>query len=183
MAVNAMRHDARFAFRSWTGCVSCDADNVSAQCDLSIETELAPTLSRWNIMPSITRRANARMKPLIGFDPNDVVAEVLRGVRLRGSIFCRSTLRAPWGFSVRPRQAAAIHFVAGGACQLEVEGAEAAIRLAPRDLVVLPNGNAHTVRDAPGSPARWLDELLAALRRCAHSFVTLLCLRVFGWLR
>jgi AraC-like DNA-binding protein len=101
------------------------------------------------------------MQPLIGFDPNDVVAEVLRGVRLRGTIFCRSVLRAPWGFSVRSRQAAAFHFVAGGTCQLEVEGVEGAIRLAPRDLVILTNGSAHTVRDAPGSPARWLDELLA----------------------
>src|SRR6266566_1181611 len=101
------------------------------------------------------------MEPLLGFDPNDVVAEVLRGVRLRGTIFCRSVLRAPWGFSVRSRQAAAFHFVAGGRCQLEIEGLDDAVRLAPRDLVVLTDGRAHTVRDAPGSPARWLDELLA----------------------
>lgn len=114
------------------------------------------------ITMSVTRPAIAKMEPLIGFDSNDVVTEVLRDVRLRGTIFCRSALRAPWGFSVRSRPSVAtFHFVAAGTCQLDMEGVDGAIRLASRDLVVLANGSAHTVRDGPGSPARWLDELLA----------------------
>src|ERR1700688_4677878 len=99
------------------------------------------------------------MEPFNGFGPNDVLKDVLRHVRLRGRIFCRSILRAPWGFSVRSRHAATFHFVVSGWCQLEVEDAEGTIQLSPRDLVLLPNGNPHTVRDAPSSPARWLDEI------------------------
>jgi AraC-like DNA-binding protein len=101
------------------------------------------------------------MEALNGFDPDDIVTDVLRNVRLRGTIYCRSILRFPWGFSVPARQAAAFHFVASGGCQLEVEGVEGTTQLARRDLVVLPNGNRHTLRDGPGSPARWLDEVLA----------------------
>src|SRR5438067_3800258 len=98
-----------------------------------------------------------RMKALIAFDPHDLMTDVLRGVRLRGTIFCRSIMRAPWGFSVRPREAAAFHFVAAGECRLEVAGIAGAIELAARDLVILTNGAQHTVRDAPQSPAQWLD--------------------------
>ena len=44
------------------------------------------------------------MEPLNGFDPDDVVTDVLRGVRLQGTIFCRSILRAPWGVSIQGRE-------------------------------------------------------------------------------
>jgi AraC-like DNA-binding protein len=104
------------------------------------------------------------MEPLNDFDPDDVVTDVLRGVRLQGTIFCRSILRAPWGVSLRGRDTAAFHFVISGSCRLEVEGLEGATRLAARDLVILPLASPHTVRDSPGSPVHPFEELLAQQR-------------------
>jgi mannose-6-phosphate isomerase-like protein (cupin superfamily) len=91
----------------------------------------------------------------------DVVADLLDSVRVRTTIFCRSTLGAPWGFAVRTHGNPAFHIVTRGDCRLEVEG-ETPARLRTGDLVVLPRGPTHAVRDRAGSPTLWLENLLAA---------------------
>jgi AraC-like DNA-binding protein len=51
--------------------------------------------------------------------------------------------------------------VTDGACWLEVDLDGTQTRLTAGDLVILPRGHAHWVRDAPDSPAEWLEDLLA----------------------
>ncbi len=91
----------------------------------------------------------------------DQLSDVLGSVRFQGVIFCRSELSAPWGFSVLGREFASFHLVTRGRCCLDVDGLTERIWLAEGDLVILPTGNAHTVRDAPSSPATRLEELIA----------------------
>jgi AraC-like DNA-binding protein len=61
---------------------------------------------------------------------------------------------------VAARASPAFHLLTSGSAWLEVEGGQPAARLLAGDLVVLPRGHGHTVRDSPGSPVRWLDSIL-----------------------
>jgi AraC-like DNA-binding protein len=91
----------------------------------------------------------------------DTLSEVLGAVRFRSAVYCRSELTAPWGFRVIARPTPAFHIIEEGSCSLEVESVAGTFTLRGGDLVVLPHGHAHAVRDRPGSPAPWLEDVLA----------------------
>jgi AraC family transcriptional regulator, alkane utilization regulator len=99
---------------------------------------------------------------LLGAGDGDAVSEVLRSVRVRSTIWCRSELRAPWGFGTDAHGTAAFHVVTAGRCWLQVEGHVAQRQLAAGDLVVLPTGRRHWLRDHPATPAPALERLLAS---------------------
>jgi AraC-like DNA-binding protein len=99
---------------------------------------------------------------LLGAGDGDAVSEVLRSVRVRSTIWCRSELRAPWGFGTDAHGTAAFHVVTAGRCWLQVEGHVAQRQLAAGDLVVLPTGRRHWLRDDPATPAPALERLLAS---------------------
>jgi len=101
------------------------------------------------------------MKNLTGSIRRDELSEVLQAVRFRGVVFCRSELSAPWGFSVLGREFASFHIVTRGSCCLDVDGIDDRFWLSEGDIVILPAGHAHTVRDSPSSPATRLEELVA----------------------
>ena len=61
------------------------------------------------------------MKLLTDFPDSDAVSEALRFLRVRSTIYCRSEMRAPWGFAAEAPGAAAFHLVTAGRCWLEVE--------------------------------------------------------------
>src|SRR5581483_1343565 len=92
----------------------------------------------------------------------DAVDALLRDVRVTSTLYCRSILTAPWGFGVQARQLAAFHLVASGGCWLEVGAPGEAIELRPGDLVILPRGDTHWLRDDLESPMLWLEDLVAA---------------------
>jgi AraC family transcriptional regulator, alkane utilization regulator len=96
-------------------------------------------------------------EPRGGRDP---VSEVLRAVRVRSTVYCRSVMSAPWGFGVEAHGSPAFHVVIRGSCWLEADGESRQIALASGDLVVLPSGRRHWLRDDPATPARELDEIL-----------------------
>src|SRR5579864_4961909 len=106
--------------------------------------------------------APRKRSTVTGGSPGDVLADVLACVRLHGTLFCRAHLGAPWGLMVLKRENAAFYYVASGKCWLEVDGFPSATKLAAGDLVILPHGNPHRLRDDPGSPIRDLEELLSA---------------------
>ena len=60
------------------------------------------------------------------------------------------------------REIATFHFVEHGGGWLEVSGAAASVRVEAGDLIILPHGHAHVMRDAPGSIVSCLDDLLSA---------------------
>jgi len=91
----------------------------------------------------------------------DPLSDILQAARFRSTILCRSELAAPWGFSVVRRDYATFHVVLRGRCYLEVDSVSVRTWLSAGDLVVLPHGNAHAVRDAPGSRVTQLEDLVA----------------------
>ncbi len=99
------------------------------------------------------RRFAAAMQP-------DALSDLLRAARFRSIILCRSELRAPWGFSVTGRDFATFHIVLRGRGYLDVDTVPEQKPLRAGDLVVLPHGNAHAVRDAPGSRVTRLEDLI-----------------------
>ncbi len=102
------------------------------------------------------------MELLLGVGDADAVSEVLRSVRVRSTVWCRSELRAPWGFGTDARGTAAFHVVTAGRCWLQVDGQVAQRKLEAGDLVVLPTGRRHWLRDDPATPAPALEQLLAS---------------------
>ena len=92
--------------------------------------------------------------------PPDLLADLLSAARFRSIIFWRSELTAPWGVRVAATDVAAFHFLLEGRGWLEVEQLRQTVALGSGDLLILPRGHAHTIRDGPGSPLTSLEELL-----------------------
>lgn len=90
----------------------------------------------------------------------DALTEVLRAVQLHSTVHCRSEFSAPWGVQIDRTDYASFHVITRGNCWLEIEGDNVPISLASGDLIVLPTGAAHTLRDALDSPIASLAELL-----------------------
>jgi AraC-like DNA-binding protein len=91
----------------------------------------------------------------------DAVDALLRDVRVASTVYCRSILTAPWGFGVRAHGLAAFHVVTRGDCWLELDEVSEPSHLRAGDVVILPRGETHWMRDELGSPGRWLEDLLA----------------------
>src|SRR5215468_4181820 len=83
------------------------------------------------------------MELLSDFDPSDQVSQLLRKIRIRSTLYCRSLMGAPWGFGVQAHGNPAFHIVTAGCCWVEVDGEPSQIHLAAGDLVLLPTGNRH----------------------------------------
>src|SRR5919204_4514200 len=91
-------------------------------------------------------------------DEADVVSDVLRAVRLTAEVFGRFELSAPWAMRVPGESYLSFYVLARGGAWLELE-AEGRRRPAPQvtlsagDVVLLPHGVAHILRD-PSRSAR-----------------------------
>src|SRR5207248_8766495 len=67
---------------------------------------------------SIVRHAMELERPVAP----DVVSDLLRAVRVRSTVYCRSHMGAPWGFGVEAHGNPSFHVVTDGRCWPEVEG-------------------------------------------------------------
>ena len=98
-----------------------------------------------------------RLFTLTGVDP---LSDVLQVLRLSGAILFRARLSAPWCFSIpQASEMSAVllrgagrlvrfHIMVEGECL--VLGSHEAVRLGPRDVIVLPRGDAHVMCSAEG---------------------------------
>jgi hypothetical protein len=83
-------------------------------------------------------------------------------INVRSAVCCLSDLGAPWGFSVGASDVAKFHLVLAGSALLTVEDIAAdQVKLDAGELVLLPGGSAHVMRDSVGAPAPPLDAILA----------------------
>jgi len=104
----------------------------------------------------------------------DVLTDVLETVRVGAACYGRVEAAAPWGIGVAAdEENAKFHVVLSGECWLDVEGQEP-IHLSGGDLVALPHGHAHALRDVPGSSIRPLADLITSpsTGKCQSSIVT-----------
>ena len=82
----------------------------------------------------------------------DVLTDVLRTLRLRGSLLYRCEQTAPWGLAGSASNYATFHGVVAGSCWLRLAETRQLIALSAGDLILLPHGAAHTLSDAPDTP-------------------------------
>jgi len=86
----------------------------------------------------------------------DALSEFLSVVRVEGSLFSRAELSAPWGVRTHGAPDGIFHAVVAGAGQLEVAG-EPSRSFRAGDLLVMPHGSAHVLRDAGGSSVQHIS--------------------------
>jgi AraC-like DNA-binding protein len=103
----------------------------------------------------------------------DLLADLLSSARFRSITFWRSELTAPWGVGVEAKDVATFHILLEGGAWLDVEEPRQTVSLGSGDLLILPRGHAHTIRDGPRSSVTALKELLRtspldAERRLCH---------------
>jgi AraC-like DNA-binding protein len=95
---------------------------------------------------------------------DDALAQVLAAVHLGGALSARNVLPAPWAmhFDAADRRAE-FHVVADGSCWVTLDQGGAPVRLGPGDVVLFPQGAAHTLGDAPETPAIEFADLVAGV--------------------
>jgi AraC-like DNA-binding protein len=91
----------------------------------------------------------------------DVLSDVLRTVHLQSAIHFCPELTAPWGISV-PAQTdrAVFYFLSRGSGYLESDAIHSPVPLAGGDLIMLPHGDAHKLRDRLESSVVPLDSVM-----------------------
>ena len=102
------------------------------------------------------------MKRASEFPQDDVLSELLRALRVRSTAYCYSQMTAQWGFRVEAQAIATFHFIVSGDCWIEVQDLDHPIRLQSGDLVLVPRGHAHQVRDDLRAPVQPLQQLIAS---------------------
>ena len=100
------------------------------------------------------------MRSLGSFSDADGLSQLLLRLTVNSTVYCLSEMTAPWGFRVAARSGPAFHLLTAGSAWLEVEGQRDPVRLTAGDLVILPRGEGHLVRDSPSSAVTWLDSIL-----------------------
>ncbi len=93
--------------------------------------------------------------------PDDALSDLLRALRVRSTIYCLSDLGAPWGLEIVGAHVAKFHVVLEGRCMLELDG-EPPRALASGDVLILPSGQHHAIRDTQASPTTRLEDVLAS---------------------
>jgi AraC family transcriptional regulator, alkane utilization regulator len=101
------------------------------------------------------------MERLGAFSDSDGLSQLLLRLTVNSTLYCLSAMTAPWGFKVAARSGPAFHLLTSGSAWLEVEGRREPVRVAAGDLVILPRGEAHVMRDSMNSQVQWLDRILA----------------------
>lgn len=79
----------------------------------------------------------------------DVLVDVLDTMRLRGTVFFRSELAAPWGLSLEPAGVPRFHIALSGSCFVGASNG-LPLNVSEMDIVMLPNGKEHWIADQPG---------------------------------
>lgn len=91
----------------------------------------------------------------------DVLSDVLATVRLQSEIhFCPEPV-APWGIQIPAQPDRAVFYLLSrGSCYMQIEGNGSHVPLVGGDVVMLPQGVGHTLRDQPSSSVIPIEELL-----------------------
>ncbi len=89
----------------------------------------------------------------------DALSGVLDSVRMRGSVFSRAALAAPFGVASGRTASGIFHAVLEGSLVARLADDGPAHELSAGDLVVFPFGDDHLILDAPDTPARPIGTL------------------------
>jgi len=106
--------------------------------------------------------------PATAMSRGDPLSEALRLVKVETTVVFRVLCGAPWGVGIEADFGPAFHIMTKGVCYLEIEGQPEQLRLADGDLVMLPAGQRHWIRDRPRTPVSGLGQILACATTDGH---------------
>lgn len=90
----------------------------------------------------------------------DALTDILKSLNLRGGVYFRCELSAPWGMNIGQMTVAEFHVVTRGRCWLKIAGEEKPSCLEAGDVVVFPHGNAHVLLDSLDSVALAAQDII-----------------------
>ena len=99
---------------------------------------------------------------------HDALSEILRLARLKNCVYFQSDFTAPWGMEMGASPFAQYHVVVRGQCWLTLKGERHL--LATGDVVLLPWGDAHTLKNDPSTEAIPGQQVLAAIQSGEQPF-------------
>jgi AraC family transcriptional regulator, alkane utilization regulator len=111
--------------------------------------------------------------PATAMSRGDPLSQALRLVRVDTTLVFRVLCSAPWGVGIEANFGPAFHILTKGACYLEIEGLPEQLPLADGDLVMLPAGQRHWIRDRPGTPVSGLGQIVACATTDGHGLARL----------
>jgi AraC-like DNA-binding protein/mannose-6-phosphate isomerase-like protein (cupin superfamily) len=84
------------------------------------------------------------------FLPMDALSKILEAIKLKGVVYDKRELSAPWGLDISQDEASQFWRLLKGKCFLKVPG-EPLLEMQEGDLVFVPHGSSHWIADHPGS--------------------------------
>ena len=100
------------------------------------------------------------MKIDYGDAVSDVLTTVLNALQFQGKVFCYTKLTAPWALRLKRKDYAHFHFFERGEGWVELEETGAETKLVSGDLVIVPHGVPHILRDNSKTKAVYVEQLL-----------------------
>lgn len=82
----------------------------------------------------------------------ELIKDILRTIRVDGSLFFHSELDAPWGILLPSSNEPKIHIALYGECMVQSAAMNAPVRLQHGDVIFLPDGAEHWIADSVNSP-------------------------------
>lgn len=81
----------------------------------------------------------------------DVLGDILRIIRLSGSVYFNEAFCAPWGIAIEKNTRSAFHIVLEGEAWLQTASLPAPLKLSAGDILLFLKGARHSISDTPGS--------------------------------
>ncbi len=75
----------------------------------------------------------------------EVLSEVLRALRLQGTVYFEADFCSPWGMNLAGGQVANFHVVTEGTCWVRANSLANPLELKPGDLILFPHGEPHAL--------------------------------------
>lgn len=91
----------------------------------------------------------------------DALTDILKSIRMEGSVFSRAALAAPWGVESGTTSSGMFHAVVSGSAWVTLMDGGAPVRLERGDIVMMPFGDNHLLTDEPGAETRPIADLNA----------------------
>ena len=81
----------------------------------------------------------------------DVLGDVLRVIRLRGSVYFNACFCSPWGMEMETSSKSTFHLIVKGNAWLKISSQAELIKLSAGDIVLFPTSASHIISDKPDS--------------------------------
>jgi len=82
----------------------------------------------------------------------ELIKDILKTIRVDGSLFFHSELDAPWGLILSTSNEPKIHIALYGECMVQSSAMNEPVRLKHGDVILLPDGAEHWIADSVDSP-------------------------------